>query len=389
MAVKRHVTAMLLIAPLTLFLAIFFCWPLATILTQAVSDPAVSRALPATAAAMKGWDGASPPTARMNEALVEDLRAVSDEQVLGDLVRRLNGARAGFRTLMMRTVSSVSETSGRVDLVEVDPRWGLPEYWQTIVNLLPPYTDRYILAAVDLTRDASGSIVEIPADDSANAPILWRTFVVAATVTASCLFVGYPFAMLAISVTGWKRNLLMAAVLLPLITSLLVRTAAWYILLQDQGLINDFLRWAGITDTPLHLLFNRLGVIVAMTHILLPFMVLPIYSNLKSIPENLMPAAASLGADRFHAFRLVLLPLSLRGIASGSLLVFITAIGYYITPALIGGPKDQMISSVIAFYGAGSANWGMAGALSLVLLVITVALYAVYINVASDAEEHP
>jgi len=171
---------------------------------------------------------------------------------------------------------------------------------------------------------------------------------------------------------------LLAAVLLPLWTSLLVRTTAWYILLQDQGLINSALLALGLIGRPLPLLFNRTGVIIAMTHVLLPFMVLPIYSVLISIPRNLMPAAASLGAGPVRAFIYVLFPLTLRGIASGALLVFMAALGYYITPALIGGPKDQMISSVLAFYATGSANWGMAGALGIVLLAATLVLYGIY-----------
>ena len=184
--------------------------------------------------------------------------------------------------------------------------------------------------------------------------------------------------MLVASSTGWRRQLLLAAVLLPLWTSLLVRTTAWYILLQDQGLINSALSALGLIGKPLPLLFNRTGVIIAMTHVLLPFMVLPIYSVLISIPRNLMPAAASLGAGPIRAFIYVLFPLTLRGIASGALLVFMAALGYYITPALIGGPKDQMISSVIAFYATGSANWGMAGALGIVLLAATLVLYGIY-----------
>jgi len=203
-------------------------------------------------------------------------------------------------------------------------------------------------------------------------------------VTIACALIGLPYAMLAASVTGWERQLLLGAVLLPLWTSLLVRTAAWFILLQEKGLINDTLISLGLITGPLPLIFNRLGVVIAMTHVLLPFMVLPIYSVLLAIPRNLMPAAASLGAPPWRAFLRVLLPLSLRGVVSGSLLVFMTAIGYYITPALIGGAQDQMISSVIAFYAIGSANWGMAGALGAILLVATLALYAVYGRLSSD-----
>jgi putative spermidine/putrescine transport system permease protein len=220
---------------------------------------------------------------------------------------------------------------------------------------------------------------------SANQVILSRTFGVSALVTIACIAIGLPYAILLASVTGWSRRILLGAVLLPLWTSLLVRTAAWYIMLQDHGVINEVLMSLGIINGPIPLIFNRFGVVVAMTHVLLPFMVLPIYSVLISIPKNLMPAASSLGANPIRAFLRVLLPLSIRGVASGAILVFMAAIGYYITPALIGGANDQMISSVIAFYATGSANWGMAAALGAILLVSTLALYALYCRLSVDA----
>jgi putative spermidine/putrescine transport system permease protein len=384
-AVRRHLVAFGLIAPLLAFVVLFFLWPLVAMTTVAVSDPTVARALPATAEAAAGWDRATPPTPELQAALVSDLRALTDQQVLGDVTRRLNSAQAGFRTLMGKTVTAVRASDGPVDLMAVDKRWSDPAFWRAVADAAgSAYTDRNLLAAVDLARDTAGDIVALPADASANRAIMIRTFVVAATVTLGCLLVGLPYAMLAAAVTGWARQLLLAAVLLPLWTSLLVRTAAWFILLQDNGLINATLMAIGLTGSPIPLIFNRLGVVIAMVHVLLPFMVLPIFSVLLTIPKNLMPAAASLGANPVRAFLRVLLPLSLRGIVSGSLLVFMSAIGYYITPALIGGPRDQMISSVIAFYATGSANWGMAGALGLVLLAATLVLYAVYGRLSSE-----
>jgi putative spermidine/putrescine transport system permease protein len=198
-----------------------------------------------------------------------------------------------------------------------------------------------------------------------------------------------PYAMIAASVEGWRRQLLLAAVLLPLWTSLLVRTAAWFILLQDNGLINASLLALGLVSRPLPLIFNRIGVVIAMSHVLLPFMVLPIFSVMIGIPKQLMMAAASLGASPVRVFREVLLPLSMRGVVSGSLLVFMSALGYYITPALIGGAQDQMISSVIAYYATGAANWGMAGALGLVLLVATIILYTVYVRLSDGTQARP
>ncbi len=382
---SRTGRSLFLLAPLMLFLIGFFVWPLFSMMSQSVSDPAVLRLLPRSADVLADWDRTSPPTMEMQAAVIEDLRAVDDDQALGDMVRRLNSARSGFRTLMGKTISAISDSANPpTDLVSIDNRWERPEFWLAIANALSPYTDRNLLAAVDLGRNAAGEIEHLPAEQSVNRVILLRTFWIAALVTFACACIGYPYAIIAASLTGWKRDLMLAAVLLPLWTSLLVRTAAWFILLQEKGLINDLLLTLGIVNSPLALIFNRTGVIIAMTHVLLPFMVLPIYSVLITIPKNLMPAAASLGAHPLRAFMRVLLPLSLRGVASGGLLVFISAIGYYITPALIGGPGDQMISSIIAFYATGSANWGMAGALGVVLLVATLLLYSVYARLSRD-----
>ena len=156
-----------------------------------------------------------------------------------------------------------------------------------------------------------------------------------------------------------------------------MRTAAWYVLLQDQGLISNALRWLGVIEGQFRLLFTRTDVVLAMSHVLLPLMVLPIYAVLITIPANLLPAAASLGARPFGAFLRITLPMSSAGVASGVLLVFMSAIGYYITPALIGGPTDQMVSSIIAFYALNSANWSMAAAFGILLLAVTLLLYAV------------
>ncbi|WP_315706695.1 MULTISPECIES: ABC transporter permease [unclassified Bradyrhizobium] len=367
----------------------FFVVPLVTMMKSAVSDPVATNALPRTAQAFSGWDRTAVPTPAQEAAFVADLRALTDhDEQFGDLVRRLNSAQSGFRSLLGKTRRAVDGAAGSVDLAAIDARWRELTYWTTIAEAVASrWTDQNLLAAVDLERNAAGAVAAMPEGTSANRLILTRTFVTAAIVTLVCIAIGLPFAMVAASVEGWRRQLLLGAVLLPLWTSLLVRTAAWYIVLQDNGLINVTLKALGIISNPLPLMFNRLGVVIAMTHVLLPFMVLPIFSVLVAIPKNLMPAAASLGAHPLRAFLHVLLPLSLRGVVSGALLVFMAALGYYITPALIGGANDQMISSVIAYYATAAANWGMAGALGLVLLAMTMLLYAVYIRLAQE-EEH-
>ena len=166
--------------------------------------------------------------------------------------------------------------------------------------------------------------------------------------------------------------------LLPFWTSLLVRTGAWVVLLQREGVVNDVLIALGLISEPLQLVYNRFGVYVAMTHILLPFMVLPLYSVMRGIPPQYMRAAASLGARPLRAFLRVYLPQTVPGIGAGCLLVFILAIGYYITPALIGGINDQMVSYFVAFFTNQTVNWGMASALGTVLLIVTLLLFALY-----------
>ena len=378
--VRERLSALVLILPLLAFLAVFFLWPLWTMVMSAVVDDTVSRVLPRTAAAIVSWDGRDLPPAPVQEALVEDLRRADDQQALGETVRRLNSAVSGFRTLLGRTTNAVRDEASPkpIDLGSLDRRWKEPRFWLAIKEAVPPYTDRNLLAAIDMKRDTDGTIVSEGPGASANRLIMARTFLVAAIVTVACAVIGLPYAMLAAAMTGWKRTALLMAVLVPLWTSLLVRTTAWFVLLQNEGLINKSLQAIGLIDSPLPLIFNRLGVVIAMTHVLLPFMVLPIYSVLLSVPRNLMQAAASMGAGPLRAFWRVLLPLSLPGLLSGSLLVFMVAIGYYITPALVGGANDQMISSVIAFYATGTANWGLAGALGMVLLLVTIILYLIY-----------
>lgn len=376
---RDRARAGLLILPLALFLAVFFLWPLWMMVEVSVRNESIGHALPQTAALIGDWDGEGLPGNDVQAALVDDLRT-TPSSVLGAAVRTLNSQVSGFRTLMSRTATAARElkAGATLDLVSVDPRWGEPRFWLAIRKSVSPLTDRNLLAAVDLSRDEAGQISAVSASASANRLIIWRTFFIAGSVTLLCALIGLPYAILAASVGGWRRNALLLAVLLPLWTSLLVRTAAWFILLQNEGLINKTLIAMGLIDGPLPLIFNRVGVVIAMTHVLLPFMVLPIFSVVSAIPKNLMPAAASMGATPLRAFWRVLLPLSMPGLLAGSLLVFMVAIGYYITPALVGGPNDQMISSIIAFYALQTANWGMAGALGLILLVVTTILYLVY-----------
>jgi putative spermidine/putrescine transport system permease protein len=199
-----------------------------------------------------------------------------------------------------------------------------------------------------------------------------------AVITIICLLLAYPLAYLLANLPTRKSNLLMILVLLPFWTSILVRVAAWIVLLQSGGLINGALLKLGLIDQPLQLVFNRTGVYIAMVHIMLPFMILPIYSVMKGISPSYMRAAISLGCHPFASFWRVYFPQTVAGVGAGCLLVFILSIGYYITPALLGSPNDQMVSYFVAFYTNSTINWGMATALGGLLLLATLVLYVVY-----------
>jgi putative spermidine/putrescine transport system permease protein len=195
---------------------------------------------------------------------------------------------------------------------------------------------------------------------------------------------GYPVAFLLATAPTKYGNLLMLLLLLPFWTSLLVRTTAWLVLLQNEGLVNHFLIWVGVFDAPQQLIRNRLGLYVAMTHILLPFMILPLFSVMKGIPPVLMRAAYSLGSGPVRAFFRIYLPQTLPGLGAGALLVFIMSLGYYITPALVGGPGDQMLSYFIAENASATLNWGMAAALSLALLACVAVALVIFTRIGSQ-----
>ena len=230
----------------------------------------------------------------------------------------------------------------------------------------------------DLRRDADNSITGGPAEQRVFRDVLGRTLWISAMVTLVCLALGYPVAYVIAAQPPGRAAMLLFLVLLPFWTSLLVRTAAWVVLLQREGVLNSLFLSLGLVHEPLKMIFNRFAVYVAMVHVLLPFMVLPLYSVMRGIPPSYVRAASSLGAKPFTAFRRVYLPQTLPGIGAGCLMVFIQALGYYITPALVGGADDQMISYFIAFYASRTVNWGMAAALSATLLVLVLILYGLY-----------
>ena len=378
---REQLRAAALVLPLFLFLAACFVVPIGMMLAHGVSDPDIARTLPAVTTALKSWNGPELPAEPAYAAMIADIRAAREAGSLASAATRLNYDVPGFRTLLFTTGRQLpAELSGpaRDALIGIDSRWGERETWAAIRRAGGPVTDFYLLAALDLRRDADNSIVGAPPEQRVFRALLGRTLLISAVVTVTCLVLGYPVAYVIAAQPPGRAAVLLFLVLLPFWTSLLVRTVAWVVLLQKEGVLNSLFLSLGIVHEPLKMIFNRFAVYVAMVHVLLPFMVLPLYSVMRSIPPSYVRAAASLGARPFTAFRRVYVPQTLPGIGAGCLMVFIQALGYYITPALVGGADDQMISYFIAFYASKTVNWGMAAALSIMLLTTTLALYAVY-----------
>jgi putative spermidine/putrescine transport system permease protein len=379
---RRKWRAFTLTVPLLVFLLLTLLIPIAALLMRAVENPEVVKALPTTTVALTQWDRQSQPAAAVYAALVKDLSHLPDTSDAGALARRLNTEAPGARSLIMGAYRALpiegDAEAVRQQLLDKDPRWSDIEFWQAIAKNGTRWTPDYLLASVDLRRDAQGHVERMPEEQRAYGGILLRTFQISLIVTLLCLLLAYPLAYWLSTLPERKANLLMIVVLVPFWTSILVRVAAWIVLLQSEGLINTALLDIGVISKPLELLFNRTGVIISMTHILLPFMILPLYSVMKSVPSTYVRAAVSLGSAPLAAFARVYIPQTLPGVGAGALLVFILSIGYYITPALLGGADDQMLSYYIARYTNVEVNWGMACALGALLLAATMLLYGVY-----------
>ena len=372
-----------LVLPLATFIAVTFALPVGTMLVRSVYDPTVADAMPETLARLGEWDGVGMPGEAVYAAAAAELVRAAEEGTLGRVANRTNRVRSGLRSVLVRTprrLRDVPSGPRREALLDIDSEWGDPGTWHAIQTAGDPLTARHYLHAVDLGRASDGSIVRRPAEERVYLRLFGRTFGVGLAVTALCLLLGYPIAYLIAHASPRNARWFLALVLVPFWTSLLVRTTSWIVLLQTQGVVNDLLVAVGLVadDGRMALVHNMTGTLVAMTHILLPFMVLPLYSVMRGIPSRQMAAAASLGAGFVQAFRRVYWPQTISGVGAGSLLVFILAIGYYITPALVGGQSGQLISNFIAYHMQTSLNWGLAGALGGILLASVAVLYLVY-----------
>ncbi len=378
-----RIRAFLLVVPLLAFLLVSFIAPIADMLFRSVDNPRISALLPETVAALEQWDGMNLPDEAAFEALAKELKLRREDRNLGKAATRLNFERGGMRSLFTKTarkLKRVEQGPYTEAMVKIDKRWGQRETWAAIKLVGERYTLVHYLAGVDRRFDADGNVVTQPEVRRVYITIWGRTLWVSLLVTVFCLLLGYPIAYLLATLPLRQSNLLMIMVLLPFWTSLLVRTTTWIVLLQSNGVINDILVWVGIISDEgrIRMIYNMTGTLIAMTQILLPFMVLPLYSVMKTISPSSMRAAQSLGANPFTAFVRIYMPQTVPGVGAGSLLVFIVSVGYYITPALVGGATGQLISNFIAYHMKSSLNWGMAAALGAILLAGVLALYWLY-----------
>ncbi|MBL8709378.1 MAG: ABC transporter permease [Rhodospirillaceae bacterium] len=377
----QRLRAIGLVAPLFIFILITFVVPIIILMTRSVDNPEVAENLPLTMAALSDWDATTLPDEAVFAALVEDLKTAQASRNTGLVGKRLNYEISGARSKLLQAGRAAEKmTAGpyKEQFLELDDLWGKVETWQVIQRAGEKITSFYLLKSLDLQRGVDGAIVQVSPDQRLFVDVFIRTLGISTMVTVATLLLGFPLAYILATLPVRHSNLLMIFVLLPFWTSLLVRTTAWVVVLQTEGPINDLLLWTGLTDERLQLIFSRFGTIVAMTHIQLPFTLLPIYSVMKTISPNYVRAARSLGSGPFHAFWTIYFPQTMPGIAAGCLLTFILCLGYYITPALVGGPTDQMISYFVALYTNRELNWGQASALGGILLLATLVLYAVY-----------
>jgi putative spermidine/putrescine transport system permease protein len=378
---KAHFRALVLILPLLLFVLVTFATPVVLLLTRAFYDPSIANMLPGTVDSLRDWDGKTAPDETVYAALVKDFKKVSQDNAAAFVGKRLNYEIPGVRSKVITSATKAAEMTAppyKEQMIEANKIWGDRLIWVKIKQAGKPFTDFYLLRSLDLERTVDGNITPVAKSQAVYVNVLLRTLYISVLVTLITLALAYPVAFMLAHAPQRLSNILLIFILVPFWTSLLVRTTAWYVLLQDNGPINNVVQFLNLSDAPLKLIFSRFGTVTAMTHIQLPFTLLPIYGVMKGISPSYMHAARSLGGGPFYSFFRIYLPLTLPGIGAGCLLTFILCLGYYITPALVGGASDQMVSGVIVSAMNQENNWGKASALSAILLLATLVLFFVY-----------
>lgn len=375
--------SLLLVVPLLAFITVFFLLPIGAMLLRSIQNPTLSTAMPHTAAALANWEGTALPDEQLFATVGHEILVLQEARQLDSVGSDLNRVMGDAKSLMARTARGLASKvvvpgAFNTTMTGIDKRWGQIGTWMQLKKMAPAYSATNYLAALDLRYDDQGKVVQQPESRRIYVSILIKTLMVALGITALCMILGYPLAYMLATLPAKTSNLLMVMVLLPFWTSLLVRTSAWMVILQSNGVLNSTLNSMGLINQPLELMYNMFGTVIAMTHILLPFMVLPMFSVMKSIDTTYTRAAHSMGASSFRTFVQIYFPLSLPGLSARGILVFILATGYYITPALVGGRTGQVISNFIAYHMQTSLNWGLAAAIASILLMIVLVLYWIY-----------
>ena len=374
-------------------------------LLRSVDDKHINHVYPLTFKEYQKWDRKDLPPEEVYKAMYTELGSVipnvvdtegltkaelkrKRSQEVGKALTRMNYSKSGWKSMIKKTRRQILKNNKKGEIpesyketmIEINKGWGDQLYWQSMAQMLEPRTAIYYWNAVDRTYDIEKNVVMQEENRRMYIKTWWKTLKVSIYVTVYCLILGFPVAHLLANLPLRYSNLLMIFVLLPFWTSLLVRTTAWIVMLQQNGVINGVLVWLGILsdDGRIQMVYNMTGTIIAMTQILLPFMILPLYSVMKVIPKSHMRAAMNLGAKPSKAFLKVYLPQTIPGMSAGGLLVFVLAIGYFITTELVGGKDGQLIGHWIAYHLKTTLNWGLASALGALLLGAMLILYWVY-----------
>ena len=377
---QNRLRAMMLVAGPLLFLIFLFVIPIGNMLTRSVDDNLINDVLPRTFEAFEAWDKESEPSEAMFAAMFNDLNEASKTD-RGKVSVRMNYAKPGWRSLIKRTQRRLKriEAPYKEAFIKIDERWADKDFWLSLGIMKDRYTLGYYWNSIDRTYDFEKNVIHVEEERKVYNLLWWRTILVSLIVTVACLILAYPVSYLLATLPMRISNLLMICVLMPFWTSLLVRIVAWMIMLQNNGVVNDTLVFLGLDDeNRLAMMYNFNGTIIVMTQILLPFMILPIFSVMKTIPPSYMKAAQNLGATPTLAFIRVYMPQTIPGVGAGCILVFIVAIGYYITPELVGGKDGRLIGNMVAYHMQRSLNWGLAAAMGTILLFVILLLYWVY-----------
>ena len=381
---KNKIRAILLVAPLLIFIFFTFVIPIGSMLTRSTDDSYINKIFPKTFKVYQKWDRQGLPPEEVYAAMFLEVKNASGFEI-GKASTRMNYAKSGWKSMIKkskRKFKKIGEDEGpfKEKMIKVDKKWGNPEYWLALGVMVDPTTYEYYLNSFDKKYDSEKNIIDQPEERRIYVKTWIKTFKVSILVTLFCLILGYPISYLLATLPLKYSNLLMICVLLPFWTSLLVRIVVWMVILQQKGVFNNLMVISGLIadENRWQMMYNQTGTIIVMTQILLPFMVLPLYSVMKTISPNYMRAALNLGASPLHAFWKIYMPNSVPGISAGGMLVFVIAIGYFITPELVGGKDGQMIGNWIGYHLKTTLNWGLSAALGGILLIIMTVLYWVY-----------